>query len=304
MAGPDATALPPGVYAAALTPLREDLSIDHEAFAEHCRWLLANGCDGVAPMGTTGEANSFSVAERIEALDRLVEAGLPPERLLVGTGCCAIPDTVALTRHAAARGAGALALPPFYYKNVSDDGLYAAFDEVIQRVGDPRLRLYVYHFPQMSAVPLSRALIARLVKRYPDTVVGMKDSSGDWSNMKAVCEELPGFRVYSGTEKLLLPILRAGGAGCISATVNTTCTLAAEVYAKRASDDAEALQARLAAVRDTMDAYPPIPALKRLAAERTGRDAWRLPRPPHVPLDEARFAELKADLQKLGFTAP
>jgi 4-hydroxy-tetrahydrodipicolinate synthase len=142
-----AAILPNGVFAAALTPLRDDLSVDHEAFAEHCRWLLANGCNGVAPMGTTGEANSFSVAERIEALDRLIDADIPPSRLLVGTGCCAIPDTVALTRHAVALGTGGvLALPPFYYKNVSDDGLYAAFDQVIQRVGDRRLKLYLYHF--------------------------------------------------------------------------------------------------------------------------------------------------------------
>jgi len=297
--------LPNGVFAAVLTPLRDDYSIDHEAYAEHCRWLLANGCDGLAPMGTTGEANSFSVAERIEAFERLVEAGVPASKMMVGTGCCSITDTVALTRHAVALGAGGvLMLPPFYYKNVSDDGLYAAFDQVIQRVGDARLKLYLYHIPPMSGVPISHALIGRLIRRYPDTVVGMKDSSGDWNNMKTTCEMYPGFRVYAGTEKFLLPILAAGGVGCISATTNITCRLAAEVYAKRATGEGQGLQQTLTRVRDALEKYPVIAALKRLTAERTGHEGWRLPRPPHLPLDDARFEALQADLQKLGFVAP
>jgi 4-hydroxy-tetrahydrodipicolinate synthase len=302
---PSAVTLPDGVFAAALTPLRSDLAIDHDAFAEHCRWLLANGCDGVAPMGTTGEANSFSVAERIEALDRLIEAGIPPRRLLVGTGCSAIPDTVVLTRHAVAHGTGGvLVLPPFYYKNVSDDGLFAAFDQVIQRVADSRLKLYLYHFPQMSGVPFSHVLIGRMVKQYPNTVVGMKDSSGDWNNMKTTCESVPGFRVYAGTERFLLPILRASGAGCISATTNVTCTLAAQVYAHRAMRDAEALQQRVTAARDVIERFPGISALKRLTTARTGRESWCLPRPPHLPLDDESYAALKTELQRANFVWP
>ena len=306
MAGQNSFAtLPDGVFAAALTPLRSDLSIDHDAFAAHCRWLLASGCDGVAPMGTTGEANSFGVAERMEALDRLIEAGIPPARLLIGTGCSAIPDTVGLTRHAVAHETGGvLVLPPFYYKNVSDDGLFAAFDQIIQRVADSRLKLYLYHFPQMSGVPLSQALIGRLVKRYPNTVLGMKDSSGDWNNMKTACEAFPGFRVYAGTETFLLPILRAGGAGCISATTNITCALAGRVYANRATPEADALQQRLSAARGAFENYPAIAALKRLTAERTGLDSWRLVRPPHLPLDDERFAALKTGLERVGFTPP
>ncbi len=297
--------LPNGVFAAALTPLRDDLSIDHDAFADHCRWLLANGCDGVAPMGTTGEANSFSVVERIEALDRLIAAGLPPHRLLVGTGCCAIPDTVALTRHAVTHGVGGvLMLPPFYYKNVSDDGLYGAFDQVIQRVNDARFKLYLYHFPQMSGVPLSHALIGRLLRNYPATVVGMKDSSGDWNNMKTLCGTFPGFRTYAGSEKFLLPILRAGGPGCISATTNVTCQLAGQVYTKCASSDAEALQQRLTTARDAIEKYPAISALKRMTAERTGRAAWLNLRPPHVPLSTDRAAALMVDLKNAGYPFP
>jgi 4-hydroxy-tetrahydrodipicolinate synthase len=296
--------LPNGVFAAALTPLRADLSIDHDMFADHCRWLLAHGCDGIAPMGTTGEANSFSVAERIEALDRLIAAGLPAHRLLAGTGCCALADTVALTRHALAHGVGGvLMLPPFYYKNVSDDGLYAAFDHTIQRVGDARLRLYLYHFPQMSGVPLSHALISRLLKNYPGTVVGMKDSSGDWNNMKLLCETFAGFRLYAGTEKFLLAVVRAGGAGCISATTNVTCQLAAQVYAKRASAEGDALQQRLTAVRDAIEKFPAIPALKRVMAERSGTSAWLNLRPPHVALSEDRATALRVELKDKGFSS-
>ena len=298
--------LPGAVVPAVLTPVRADLAIDHDAFAEHCRWLLAHGCDGLAPMGTTGEANSFSVAERTEALERLVAAGVPAARMIVGVGCCAIPDTVALARHAVELGVGGvLALPPFYYKNVSDDGLYAAYDQVIQRVADARLRLYLYHFPQMSGVPLSRALVARLRAAYPDTVVGLKDSSGDWDNMKALCEMLPGFRVYAGTERYLLALLRTGGAGTISSTVNVTCALAARVAARPDAPEADALQERLTAVRDAIERRPPaIPALKRLVAERTGHEGWRYARPPHLPLDDERFAQVKAGLQALDFALP
>ena len=163
-----------GVFAAVLTPQTADLSPDHDALAKHCRWLLDNGCDGLAVLGTTGEGNAFSVDERIAILEGLAEAGIAGETLLPGTGCCALSDTVRLTRRAVELGvAGVLVLPPFYYKNVSDEGLFAAYAEVIERIGDSRLKVYLYHFPQMSAVPLSLALIERLIKAYPDTVVGM-----------------------------------------------------------------------------------------------------------------------------------
>jgi 4-hydroxy-tetrahydrodipicolinate synthase len=295
--------LPMGVLTAVLTPLREDFGIDHPAFAEHCRWLLANGCDGVAPMGTTGEANSFSVGERFEALERLLAAGIPRDRMVIGTGCSAVPDTVALTRHALDNGVvDTLMLPPFYYKNVGDDGVYAAFDQVIQRIGDKRLKIYLYHFPQMSGVPITHTLIEKLLKKYPDTVVGVKDSSGDWDNMKIMCERYPGFRVYAGTEKVLLAILRAGGAGCISATTNVTCRLAGELFAKWKTAEADTLQERLTAVRNVMEKYPRIAVLKQLAAERTGRPSLRIPRPPLEPLSAAHTKQILAELADVGFT--
>ena len=215
-----------GVMAASLTPMKDDLTIDHERLIAHCRWLLDNGCNAIAFMGTTGEANSLSVAERMIALDAVLEAGIAPELLMVGTGCCALPDTLALTRHAIAQGVGGmLMLPPFYYKGVSEEGVFAAFDAAIQRVGHDGLRIYLYHFPQMSGVPFSHALIERLLKKYPDVIAGIKDSSGDFENMRSMAAHFPGFDVFAGTERYLLDIMRAGGVGCISASANVTCPL-------------------------------------------------------------------------------
>jgi 4-hydroxy-tetrahydrodipicolinate synthase len=288
-------ALPDGVYAASLTPLHDDLRIDHETLATHAHWLLANGCDGLVLLGTTGEANSFSVAERMALLDGMIEAGLPPGRLMVGTGCCAVPDTVALTQHAVAHGVGGvLVLPPFYYKNVSDEGVFAAFDQVIQQVGEAALQIYLYHFPKMSGVAFSPALIERLRHRYPHTVVGMKDSSGDVEHMKRTIAAFPDFRVFAGTERYLLDILRLGGAGCISATTNVTCRLAGDVFARRDSEEARDLQARLTAIRTALEAFPFVATLKHLTAVRTRQASWRNVRPPLHALTPEQTARLEA----------
>src|SRR5579885_813566 len=192
-----------GVYAAVLTPVDDDLEPNKKAFIAHCRWLLANGCDGLAPLGTTGEANSFSVAQRLALIETSAGAGLPMGKFITGTGSCALADAVALTKAALAAGSGgALLLPPFYYKNPSEEGLFAFFSEVVQRVGDARLRLYLYHFPQLSTVPITAGLIARLMKAYPDgTIAGLKVSSGDWANTARLLKEFPGFGVFSGSEE-------------------------------------------------------------------------------------------------------
>ena len=294
--------LPKGVYAACLTPQHENLSVDHAALAEHGRWLLDNGCDGLVLMGTTGEANSFGVVERMDMLDAVLEAGIPAERLMVGTGCCAVPDSVTLTRHAVARGVGGvLMLPPFYYKNVRDEGVFAAFDQVIQQVGEAGLQIYLYHFPQMTAVPFTNELIARLLDAYPETIAGMKDSSGDWMHMKSTVAAFPGFRVFAGTERYLLDILKAGGGGCITATTNVTCPLAGEVFARWKGDDARVLQHRLTELRAAIEAYPMIPALKRIMAARTGREVWLNMRPPQAPLGEDEAAALLDALRQRHF---
>ena len=298
-----------GVYAAVLTPQHADLSPDHKRLAAHCRWLLANGCDGLGILGTTGEANSFSLKERLEILDKLAENGVPTRPMMPGTGCCALPETVELTRKAIEIGAGSvLMLPPFYYKNQSDDGLFAAYSEVIQRIGDKRLKVCVYHFPQMSNVPISMNLIAKLRKAYPATVVGMKDSSGVLDNMLTAVREFPGFCVFSGADDLMLPVLREGGAGCITACANIASDLAQAVYSefRRNGDKGKVteLQQPLAAVRKIISGYPLIPSLKAMMARHTGDKAWLNMRPPVLPMDEAMTKKLYQEYDGAGLRLP
>src|SRR2546423_4338645 len=197
---PETRILPPsdrirGVLAPVVTPFKADLSPDPQRFVRHCEWLLSQNC-GLAPFGTTSEANSMSTHERIFLLDALFAAGVDPSRMMPGAGCCSITETVELTAHAIKHGcAGVLMLPPFYYKNVSEEGLYRYFSEVVQRVGDTRLRIYLYHIPPVAIVGVSVKLVERLLKAYPNAIAGMKDSSGDWNNTKAF---LDAFAVRAG----------------------------------------------------------------------------------------------------------
>jgi 4-hydroxy-tetrahydrodipicolinate synthase len=296
---------PAGVFAAVLTPFDETGGPDAAALALHCRWLLANGCDGLSVFGTTGEGNSLSVEERIGLLERLISDGIPAQVLLPGTGCCAVPDTVRLTERAVQLGvAGVLMLPPFYYKNVSEDGLFAAFAEVIERVGDNRLRIYLYHFPQMTEVPFTPALIERLLARYPGAIVGMKDSSGNRADTVGAAARFPDFDVFTGADELLLPLLRAGGAGCITGVANVAAPIAAQVYAAWRADDlaaAELAQAKLTAVRKEFLMYPLSAALKKIIARHTGRARWRAVRPPLVMLLDGEAEALALALDRLGF---
>jgi 4-hydroxy-tetrahydrodipicolinate synthase len=289
-----------GVLAAVLTPMDEDLNPDPQAFAAHCHRLLAVGCHGLSVFGTTGEANSLSVDERLAALEALVDGGVSPEKLLPGTGSCALTDTVRLSHAALEAGtAGALVLPPFYYKDVGDDGLFRFFAEVVERVNDDSLRLYLYHIPQMTGVDLGLPLISRLIDAYPGVVVGTKDSSGDRERIMTLCRQFPDFFVLAGTETLLLETLQSGGEGCISATVNVTSRLARQVYDAHVSgkdDEAEALQERLTQLRASIETYPVIPALKQLMARLTDDKQWRNIRPPLSSLDEKRTEDLLSNV--------
>ena len=291
---------PEGVLAAVLTPMDGGLAPDHPAFSAHCHRLLAAGCHGLSVFGTTGEANSLSVGERLAALEALLEGGVPANVLLPGTGSCALTDTVRLSRAALEAGtAGVLVLPPFYYKGVGDDGLFRFFAEVIERTGDERLRVYLYHIPQMTGVELGLSLISRLIDAYPGTIAGTKDSSGDRERLETLCREFPGFSVLAGTETLLLETLRNGGKGCISATVNVTSRLARQVYDAHASgrhDEAQARQERLSALRASIETYPMIPALKALMAELARDEEWRNLRPPLSGLDEEQRKKLLAEV--------
>lgn len=289
-----------GAWAAALTPLNADLSIDTDAYLAHARALLDEGCAGIAALGTTGEANSFTLAERLALIEALGDAALPPERVMIGVGCCAIPDTIALTRAALAAGyANVLMLPPFYYKNVSDEGVFRAYAQAIEGVGDPRLKVIVYDFPQMTGLTISTALLARLRQAFDGIVVGVKNSSGNWPAMEAALAELPGFLVFAGSEQFLLPTLRAGGPGCISATANVTSASLARLIAREREAAADALQDEITGTRLALQRFPTVPALKEIMALRTRRDAWRRLRAPLVnlaPPEAVRLAETAGDL--------
>src|ERR1700719_4152911 len=211
-----------GVVAPVLTPFKADLSPDTERFIAHCKWLLSQSC-GLAVFGTTSEANSLAAEERSMLLDALVAAGVDTSRMMPGTVCCAITETVKLTAQAVKHGcAGVLMLPPFYYKGVSEEGLYRYFSEVVQRVGDERLKIYLYHIPPIAVVGITTGLVERLLKAYPNAIAGMKDSSGDWNNTKTFLDlfSKSGFDVFVGNESFLLANIRNGGVGTISAIAN------------------------------------------------------------------------------------
>lgn len=298
-----------GPYAPVLTPFKPDLSVDTERFIEHCRWLTAQGA-GLAIFGTNSEAASVSLDERIELTEAIVAAGIDPAKLMPGTGLCAIPEAVQLTRHALSLGApGVLVLPPYYFKTPSEDGLFAYYSEIIERVGDARLALYLYHFPQMSQVPVTSALVARLLKRYPDTIAGLKDSSGDWDNTRTMIERFAshpqGFSVFPSSESTLSQAIPLGAAGCISATNNINPARVRALFdlldANGNAGDIEAMQRDADAVRNLFQRLPMIAAMKATLARGRGAREWNIVRPPLQSLDESAARDLDAQLASIGF---
>src|SRR5881394_1871383 len=247
-----------GVLAPVVTPFTAGLASDSQRFVAHCKWLLSQNC-GLAVFGTNSEANSLSLEERAMLLDQLVAAGVDPSRMMPGTGCCSIMETVKLTKQAVGNGcAGVLMLPPFYYKDVSEEGLYRYFSEVVQRVGDARLKIYLYHIPPVAVVGITPKLVERLLVAYPDAIAGMKDSSGDWNNTKMFLDAFAesagptrtGFDVFVGSETFLLANMRNGGAGTISATANVNPAAIHKLYAEWKNADADDQQAKLNVTRD------------------------------------------------------
>jgi 4-hydroxy-tetrahydrodipicolinate synthase len=290
-----------GIFAPTLTPVRADLSPDIERWVAFSKQLLADGCHGLCPFGTTSEANSFGISERIEMLDQLVAGGVPAAKLMPGTGTSAIPDTVQLTAHAVKLGcSGVLVLPPFYYKGVSDDGIFKAMAEVIERVGDTRLQLYLYHIPSVAQVSFSLALIERLIKAYPQTVVGIKDSSGDWNNLQAILTNFPGFGTFTGSERYLSETLKLGGAGSINAVANLIAPLQRRLYDNWQSADAPELQEAVNQMRPVFKDAPAIPALKQMVAHVRQDPTWANLRPPFVNLTELQAQGVITALAQSG----
>jgi 4-hydroxy-tetrahydrodipicolinate synthase len=294
-----------GVLAPVVTPFTTDGTPDGARLARHCQWLVSQNV-GLAVFGTNSEANSLSLDERLDLLDQLVTSGLPPARMMPGTGCCSIVDTARLTKKAVELGCGGvLMLPPFYYKNVTDEGLFRAYASVIDAVGDARLRIYLYHIPPVAQVGISLALIERLLKTYPGAVAGIKDSSGDWSNTAAMLDRLgrAGFDVFVGSESFLLANLRGGGVGCISATANVNPAPIDRLCREWRTGDADAQQKALDATRAVFQEFPMIAALKFAVAHYGADPAWTRVRPPLVELGP-KGAELIAKLDAIGFDMP
>jgi 4-hydroxy-tetrahydrodipicolinate synthase len=295
-----------GVMSPVVTPFNADLTPSPTRFVKHCRWLIDQGV-GLAVFGTNSEGNSLSVSEKRSLLDALLAAGLPAARMMPGTGSCALPDTVELTRHCVRSGcAGVLMLPPFYYKGVSDEGLFRAFAHVIETVADDRLRVYLYHIPPVSNVAITLTLIERLLKAYPGIVAGVKDSSGDWANTEAMLKNFQphGFDVFAGSETFLLRVLRGGGVGCITATGNVNPAAIVGLSKTWQTAEADARQAALDKTRAIFQKRPMIAAMKAAIAAKSGDAAWANLRPPLVELPEPQRVELMHELHADGFDIP
>jgi len=288
-----------GLIAPILTPFDDSLKLDQSLYNDLAKHLLATGVSGLAPFGTTGEALSVSHGERKSALDGLVAAGIDPAVMIPGTGLCNLPDTIDLCQHAVSLGcAGVMVLPPFYFKGMSDAGLYDYYAQLIAGVNDPRMKIYLYHIPQVSGVGLSIELVRKLHTDFPDIIVGIKDSSGVWDNTKALLE-IDGLIVYPGAELPVIEAIRLGAPGCISATANLNGTDIAEVITLCFAgewDQAEAKHKKVCAVRLMFQDYAPIPAQKALLARSTGHSAWGNLRPPMRPMDKDKLGALATGL--------
>jgi 4-hydroxy-tetrahydrodipicolinate synthase len=290
-----------GLWCAMLTPLDGEGRVDHARFAVHAHRLLARGVDGVAPFGTTGEGQSFSMAERADGLAALLDAGVAPGRVIAATGCAALTETISLTRHGVQSGCAAcLVLPPFFFRDVSDEGLYAWYARLIEAVADPRLRILLYHIPQVTGVPLSVELVARLAAAFPGVIAGVKDSAGDWAHTSALVTRLPQLAILVGHEPHLPRLLRAGGAGTICGVANVYPEL---VLALLSRDVTATDEERIATFIEIAFRQPFLPAFKCIVAARTRDPGWLAVRPPQVALADSVRASLLDALARVGLPA-
>ena len=296
------TPFPSGVITATITPMDRDLNADIDALMAHCNELINKGCNGIVLLGTTGEANSFSVHERKAIIEGVLQTGFDPNLLMVGTGCCAITDTVELTKHACQSGAkNVLMLPPFYYKPVSDEALFRYYAYVIENVGDNDLQIYLYHIPPVSGVPITAPLIIKLIEAFPGIIAGIKDSGGDWNHMRELIRTFPSFRVYAGSEEFLLDTLKEGGVGCISATANVTISSIAEVFRQyQQGEDARDAQAFASSLRKVFTGRPFVSILKGVLVRERGLAELNNMRPPNIPLSDEVIEDVVKEFRSVG----
>jgi len=289
-----------GLLAPILTPFNDDLSVATSLYVTHAKRLFDQGCAGIAPFGTTGEALSVGIDERIAAIQDLIDAGIDPARMIPGTGLSNIADTARLSRACLDMGcAGVLTLPPFYFKSVTEDGIYRHFEQLIAAIG-PDARIYLYHIPPIAIVGIPPALAARLHADFPDQILGIKDSSGDWDNTRALLD-IEGMIVYPGSELPLLDALKLGAPGCITATANINASdivRVLDLYAKGDSAGAQVLHETVKRFRLLLQDYDPIPAQKRLLAITTGDARWANVRPPLTAMPEEAGRDLAGILKR------
>ena len=291
-----------GIWPALLSPLTAQLDVDHARLAAHAHALLAVGCGGVTPFGTTGEGTSFSFDERRDAVDALVDGGIPARRILVSVSCAALTDALALTKHALAIGAhGVLMMPPFFLKGVPDRGVVDAYRYVIDRAADPGLKLYLYHIPQLSGVGLSHAVIAELVQRYPGTIVGIKDSGCERAQSIALAQAfMPPLTVYVGNEPDLPELRRRGSTGAVSGLANFMPRVVHRLVSQPDAPGTARDLARIEKLLALLGGYSLTPALKGIMAIVTGDRAWLAVRPPLVALSVEECAALERAIRAFG----
>ena len=294
-----------GIWPALMTPLADDGAIDHAVFAAHARGLLAAGCPGVTPFGTTGEGPSFSMVERRAAIDALIANGVPAAQILVSTSCAALPEAIALTKHAQDVGAwGVLLMPPFFFKGVSDAGIVDCYAQVLDATADRPLRVVLYHIPQVSGVALSQGVITELLRRYGERIVAIKDSAGDRAHSLALARSfMPPLGVHVGHEPDLPSLGRLGSGGAVSGLANFMPRMVRRLVLEPDSAQAAADLERTERLLKVLGGYALIPSLKAIQAMQTGDPAWRRVRPPLVTLDDDRYAALQRDLAPLGLNA-
>ena len=291
-----------GIWPAMLTPLDAQLNIDHAKMAAHALALIQSGCGGVTAFGTTGEGPSFSMQERREAIDQLVARGVPAERIIVSTSCAALPETLALTRHAIDKGVhGCLMLPPFFFKGVSDEGVIACYTQVMDALPASGWRMYLYHIPQVAGVGLSQHVISTLLKRYPEVIVGIKDSAGDRAHATGLAQAyMPGITVYVGNEPDLPTLGALGSTGAISGLANflprTVRRMVKEHNGPHITQDIQTI----ARVLDTVRPCSLMPALKSIMATVSGDDTWLRVRAPLVALTPTAHAQLQVAWKSLN----